>query len=107
MGRHWRSVAERPGRARLRLGMGAQMNPRQLQASPPQVRNVPLRPRAWRELIATPGAVLAERPAGTLALVPQRGELHLYWSFEGVEGMRSAFAEMWDELRPHINTDVA
>jgi ribosomal protein S18 acetylase RimI-like enzyme len=83
------------------------MNPRRLQTTGPQMRNVPMRPRAWRALLETPGTVLAERDASTLALVPEGGELRLYWAFASVEGMRTSFAEMFEELHPHLTSDAA
>ncbi len=78
------------------------MNPRRLQATAPQIRNVPMRPRAWRELLETPGIITVDREQGTLALVPEGGELHLYWAFASVEDMRTSFAEMFADLRPQI-----
>jgi ribosomal protein S18 acetylase RimI-like enzyme len=83
------------------------MNPRRLQGSGAQMRNVPMRPRAWRALLETPGTITAERDGGTLALVPDAGELRLYWAFESTEVMRTSFAEMFDELRPHATPDAA
>jgi ribosomal protein S18 acetylase RimI-like enzyme len=79
--------------------------PRTIQAPPPQLRNVPMRPRAWRALLETPGTAVAEREGGMLALVPQDGQLHLYWAFEHVEQMRTKFLEMFEELRPQITPE--
>ena len=78
------------------------MTTRQLETATPQIRNMPMRPRVWRALLETPGAAVIDADDGTLALVPQRGELHLYWAFSSIEHMRQLFAEMFDELRPDI-----
>lgn len=78
------------------------MTSQQLQTPTPQIRNVPMRPRAWRALLETPGATVVDADQGTLALVPEHGELHLYWAFDSMEDMRQLFAEMFEELRPEF-----
>ncbi|MBM3140039.1 MAG: hypothetical protein FJZ92_07455 [Chloroflexi bacterium] len=83
------------------------MTSRETQARVPQMRNVPLRPRAWRALLETPGAAIAEEEGGQVALVPQDGELHLYWAFDSVEQMRRSFAPLFEMLKPSIKEDAA
>lgn len=83
------------------------MTSRQIEAPAPQIRNVPMRPRAWRALLDTPGAAVVDAEEhGTIALVPERGELHLYWAFASTEHMRQLFAEMFEELRPEFSSDA-
>lgn len=83
------------------------MTSRQIEAPAPQIRNVPMRPRAWRALLETPGAVVVDAEEdGTIALVPERGELHLYWAFASTEHMRQLFAQMFEELRPEFSSDA-
>jgi ribosomal protein S18 acetylase RimI-like enzyme len=82
------------------------MTNRPLETPTPQIRNMPLRPRAWNALLETPGASVIDAEGGTLALIPERGELHLYWAFSSTEHMRQLFGEMFEELRPEFTTDA-
>jgi len=67
-----------------------------------------MRPRAWNALMETPGAIVIDAEEdGTIALIPERGELHLYWAFASMEHMRQLFAEMFEEIRPHLTKETA
>jgi ribosomal protein S18 acetylase RimI-like enzyme len=76
-----------------------------IQSAPDRVmamRNTPMKRREWAALLESPGATSIEHDAGGLALVPQLGELALYWQFADLDAMRLHFQLMFDELRPEI-----
>ncbi len=66
------------------------------------MKNTPLRPRAWRELLETEDAVVVEAEDGQMALVPQDGQVRLYYAFAGIEAMRTLFADLFEALREDI-----
>jgi N-acetylglutamate synthase-like GNAT family acetyltransferase len=71
----------------------------------PRLRNMPLRPREWDELIEREDVTSVSIDEGTLALVPQYGQLCLYFSFLGEEEGRSHFAELFEALAEDIEDD--
>ena len=66
------------------------------------MRNTPMQDNDWAELIEMPGVTSVAADAGGLALVPQMGEIALYWQFTGLDSMRQHFQPMFDEIRPEI-----
>ena len=75
------------------------------QSAPDRVmlmRNMPMSERDWSALLEIPGATSIGAGVGQLALVPQRGEVALYWRFEDLDSMRQHFQPMFDELRTEI-----
>ena len=76
-------------------------------ASPWTLRNTPLRPREWRALVDTPGATLVQQDGGELLLVPEGGELRLYWAYTDIETMRSLFLQHFAEVQQDITADRA
>ncbi len=66
------------------------------------MKNTPLRPRAWRELLETEDAVVVEAEDGQMALVPQDGQVRLYYAFADIEAMRTLFADLFEALREDI-----
>ena len=83
------------------------MTSRSLQTPTPQIRNIPMRPRVWQALLDTPGSVIVESDGSALALVPEGGALHLYWSFASLEIMRQQFSPMFEDLRAEISAEAA
>ncbi len=84
------------------------MERRQLQATEPfGLKNMPMRPRERARLLETPGAVHVESDDGEVILVPDLGQLRLYWGFDDQETMRQVFPEMFEALREHITPDGA
>lgn len=82
------------------------MERRQLQAVEPYgLKNMPMRPRERQRLLEIPGTVHIERDGGEIFLVPELGQLRLYWGFEDPETMRQLFPGMFDELRPQITPE--
>ena len=75
--------------------------------SPFVLRNVPLRPRAWRALVDTPDALHVSNDDGEILLVPERGQLRLYWAFLDQEAMRTSFPEMFEAVRGDITAEHA
>jgi len=43
------------------------------------MRNKPISARAWQEQMDSPGATVIDAGVGQLALIPERGQLSLYW----------------------------
>ena len=66
------------------------------------IRNTPMSRRAWETLVESPGATLISAEVGDLALVPQNGEIALYWQFENLNSMRQHFQPMFEQLREEI-----
>ena len=75
--------------------------------SPYTLRNMPLRPRAWQALIETPGTTRVSNEDGEVLLVPERGQLRLYWAFVDIEAMRESFVDLFDAVRGDISADRA
>ncbi|MSQ31070.1 MAG: GNAT family N-acetyltransferase [Dehalococcoidia bacterium] len=75
--------------------------------SPFVLRNMPLRPRAWQTLVDIPDALHVSNDDGEIILVPERGQLRLYWAFLDQEAMRASFPEMFEAVRTDITADRA
>ncbi len=76
-------------------------------ASPFSLRNMPVRPRAWQALVDTEGATHVSNEDGEMLLVPEQGQLRLYWAFVDIEAMRLSFADMFAAIRDDIRADRA
>ena len=84
------------------------MERRQLvEAEPFALKNMPMRPRERRRLLEREGTLHIEEERGEVFLVPELGQLRIYWGFENVEAMRTLFPGWFDELRAHITLDRA
>ena len=68
----------------------------------PRLRNTPMRPRAWRELLERDDVAVIESDSGALVLVMERGQLTLHYAFADFESMRGDFLPMFDELKSEI-----
>lgn len=66
------------------------------------MRNVPMSSREWRELVDIEDTIFVNDADGALALAFIEGEPRLYWSFPGVDEMRSSFPALFEELRPAL-----
>jgi len=75
--------------------------------SPYTLRNMPIRPRAWQTLIDTPGATRVSNEDGEVLLVPERGQLRMYWAFVDIEAMRESFGPMFEAIRGDISAERA
>ena len=75
--------------------------------SPWTLRNAPARPREWRALVETPGAVHVENEGGEMLLVPDMGQLRLHWAYTDIEEMRALFPKHFAALKEHISADRA
>jgi GNAT superfamily N-acetyltransferase len=72
----------------------------------PRLRNMPMRPRQWEELLSRDDVTsVALDDGSTLALVPNYGQICLYYTFPDEEGGRQHFAELWAELEDDIEED--
>ncbi len=64
----------------------------------PMLRNVPLRPRPWRDLMSRDDVTSITSETVELALVPRDGQLHLFYAVSSEEDARRDFVETFDEL---------
>ena len=71
----------------------------------PMLRNVPLRPRQWRDMMNRDDVVSISSETVELALVPRDGQLHLYYAFSSAEEARSDFLEVFNELADDIEEE--
>ena len=71
------------------------------------LRNAPVRPREWRALLETPGAVHEQDEGGEMLLVPDQGQLRLHWAYLDMEEMRLRFPKHFAAIRKHITADRA
>ena len=76
-------------------------------SSPWTLRNAPVRPREWRALVETPGAVHLQHEDGEMLLLPDQGQLRLYWAYTDIESMRLRFPQQFAEIKKHITADRA
>lgn len=76
-------------------------------SAPWTLRNAPLRPREWKALVETPGAVHVRDSRGEMALVPDAGQLRLHWAYLDLEAIRERFPVQFAEIRKHISADRA
>jgi len=66
------------------------------------MRNVPMRAHEWNEFLETPSATVIDAEVAQMALVPERGQLSLYWAFADLDTMRQHYTAMFEELKPEI-----
>ena len=76
-------------------------------SSPWTLRNAPIRPRDWRVLVETPGAIHVQNEGGEMLLVPDQGQLRLHWAYIDIEEMRLLFPKHFAEIKKHITADRA
>lgn len=76
-----------------------------VEAAAPRLRNVPLRPREWDEMIERDDVTSVSLDDGVLAIVPQFGQLCLYFAFLGEEEGRNHFAELFEALTEDIEEE--
>jgi len=94
--------------ARLELGRAGDLMFQREQVSgvQPRLRNVPMRPRQWEDLLSREDVTsVALEDGSTLALVPSYGQICLYYTFADEETGRLHFAELWAELEDDIEED--
>ncbi len=81
----------------------------------PAVRNVPLRPRAWQQILNADATEAVETDGGELALAMLDGQLQLLFAFESMETMKAGLPPMWKALHkelkgfkvPYLRFDLA
>ncbi|MEX2445788.1 MAG: GNAT family N-acetyltransferase [Dehalococcoidia bacterium] len=66
-----------------------------------------MRPRAWQAMVETPDAVHVADEDGEMLLVPEQGQLRLYWAYADTESMRFLFPAHFADVRDHIDADRA
>ena len=71
----------------------------------PMLRNVPLRPRQWRDMMSRDDVVSISSETVELALVPRDGQLHLFYAFSSEEEARRDFLEVFNELADDIEEE--
>ena len=76
----------------------------ELEEAQPRLRNTPLRPRAWRELLESDEVASIQTETGALLLAMQDGQLNLHYAFAGQEGMRREFVSLFEDLSPEIDS---
>jgi len=76
----------------------------EIEETQPRIRNTPMRPRAWRELLEHDDIASVESELGAILLADQDGQLNLHYAFAGQEEMRYQFAPMFEELSPEIDS---
>ena len=77
---------------------------REIDDAQPKLRNAPIRPRAWRELVASDDVAAIESDAGTLVLAKQDWQLNLHYAFSELEEMRRLFVPLFEELKSEIDS---
>lgn len=77
---------------------------RALNEARPMLRNMPMRSRAWRELLERDDAATIEGDTGALVLAVQDGQLNLHYAFTELEEMRLDFVPMFDDLTSEIES---
>ena len=80
------------------------MERREIDDAQPKLRNVPIRPRAWRELVASDDVAAIEGDSGTLVLATQDGQLNLHYAFSELEEMRLQFEPLFEQLKSEIDS---
>ena len=68
-----------------------------------QTRNMPRGIDEWEALLDSDGAEAVETDVGEMALVRERGQLHLHYAFDHLEAMTASFAPMFEALRPRVS----
>ena len=75
-----------------------------LEGGQPLLRNVPMRPRVWRELLESDDVAAIESDAGTLLLAMADGQVNLHYAFVDQEQMRREFVPLFRQLEPEIDS---
>ena len=70
----------------------------------PRLRNAPIRPRAWRDLMESDDVAAIESDAGTLLLTLASGQVNLHYAFVDQERMTHEFVPLFGELEPEIDS---
>ena len=55
------------------------------------MRNVPMSSREWRALVDAEDTLFANDADGALAVASVEGQPRLFWSFPGIDELRSSF----------------
>lgn len=76
-----------------------------IEAARPRLRNTPLRPREWDEILERDDVTSVRLDEGELALVPRDGQLFLHFAFLGEEEGRQHFAELFAALEDDIEEE--
>ncbi|MSP22888.1 MAG: N-acetyltransferase [Dehalococcoidia bacterium] len=76
-----------------------------IEAARPRLRNTPLRPREWDEILERDDVTSVRLDEGEMALVPRDGQLFLHFAFLGEEEGRVHFAELFDALEEDIEDE--
>lgn len=76
-----------------------------IEAAQPGLRNTPLRPREWEELLERDDVTSVSLDEGQMALVPRDGQLFLHFAFLGEEEGRQHFAELFSALEDDIEEE--
>lgn len=66
------------------------------------VRNTPVKPRDWEDILDDDGTEAVEVDGGEMALTVRDGQLHLMFAFDSNEVMKAAFNPMWAALQPKL-----
>jgi hypothetical protein len=80
------------------------MERREIEDMEPRIRNTPMRPRVWRELLESDDIASVGSEVGTILLADQDGQLNLHYAFSGHEEMRHEFSPMFEELTSEIDS---
>ena len=83
---------------------GVTMERREIDDAQPKLHNAPIRPRAWRELVASDDVAAIEGDGGTLVLATQDGQLNLHYAFSELEEMRLQFEPLFEQLKSEIDS---
>ncbi len=67
-----------------------------------QTRNAPRSIDAWEALLDRDETEAVETAVGEMALVPERGQLHLHYAFDDLEAMTAAWHPCFEALRERI-----
>jgi ribosomal protein S18 acetylase RimI-like enzyme len=66
------------------------------------MRNVPMNSREWRALVDTEDTLFANNQDGAVAIATIEGQPRVFWSFPGIDELRSSFSPLFGELRPAL-----
>lgn len=67
-----------------------------------QTRNAPRSIDEWEELLDSDAAEVVETDIGEMAIVRERGQLHLHYAFDDLEALTAAWHPCFDALRERI-----
>ena len=80
------------------------MRRQQVEESGPELRNAPMRHRAWLELVQHDDVASIESDAGALVLAMQDGQLNLHYAFGELETMRLELGPLFEQLKGEIGS---